>query len=512
MKPYKIILFTFAVFSVLTVICTLFPRDGLQIGGLTLHFPSLSEVLQPTTASESVAAETLMQQTMTSLEQMRQREQELQQNAERDRREAEFLRFFHENATRIYLPDDKNDYFDRFFAALDSAQKHPIRVLHYGDSQIEEDRISGVLREAMQTRFGGNGPGLLPIVQTVPSTAIVQQCSNAMVPRYLVYGNTTSKISSRRYGVMGQMTQLDGTLTLSFSVRNWKETGRHCKHFSRLKLLLGNVERTVTTTLKTNGTTLPEQTIATNAGTHILTFNLPQGSQQVDLTLNGRAELYGIMLDGNNGIAWDNIPMRGCSGTIFTGINSAMPTHFCKSENVRLVVMQFGGNIVPYVKNEQALTNYRTRMASQIQRIHTWAPNAKILFIGPADMSTSIDGQMQTYPFLPHIVEGLKTTALENDAAFWDLYAAMGGKNSMIKWVRSNPPMAASDYIHFAHNGACKVADLLQQSLMIYYDYYKLRTDSVVHTLTPLALPKVQSVPLILPKQPIFVPNHTSKN
>ena len=36
--------------------------------------------------------------------------------------------------------------------------------MHYGDSQIEGDRISGRLRERLQKEFGGNGAGLFAII------------------------------------------------------------------------------------------------------------------------------------------------------------------------------------------------------------------------------------------------------------------------------------------------------------------------------------------------------------
>ena len=36
--------------------------------------------------------------------------------------------------------------------------------MHYGDSQIEGDRISGRLRERLQSEFSGNGPGLFALI------------------------------------------------------------------------------------------------------------------------------------------------------------------------------------------------------------------------------------------------------------------------------------------------------------------------------------------------------------
>ena len=102
-------------------------------------------------------------------------------------------------------------------------------------------------------------------------------------------------------------------------------------------------------------------------------------------------------------------------------------------------------------------------------------PDAAILFIGPSDMSTSVNGRMQTYPHLPMMVDSLKAAALNSGAAYWDLYQAMGGKDSMVKWVKARPQLAGTDYVHFTPRGAEAMGKMFFESLMLYYDYYRLR-------------------------------------
>jgi hypothetical protein len=102
-------------------------------------------------------------------------------------------------------------------------------------------------------------------------------------------------------------------------------------------------------------------------------------------------------------------------------------------------------------------------------------PEARILLIGPADMSTKQGGKLQTYPLLEATVEGMREAALENGAAFWNMYEVMGGKNSMIGWVKTKPSLAAPDYIHFTSKGADRIAELFYESLMFYYDYYNFQ-------------------------------------
>ena len=115
------------------------------------------------------------------------------------------------------------------------------------------------------------------------------------------------------------------------------------------------------------------------------------------------------------------------------------------------------------------------QITAQLQYFHEVAPQAKLLFIGPSDMGKSVNGRVVTWPRLPELVDSLKSTALRNDAAYWDLYRMMGGENSMVQWVKHNPPLAGPDYIHFTPAGAQAVGEAFTQSLLTYYDFYQLR-------------------------------------
>ena len=76
------------------------------------------------------------------------------------------------------------------------------------------------------------------------------------------------------------------------------------------------------------------------------------------------------------------------------------------------------------------------------------------------------------------VIDSLRHAVLNAGAAYWDLYSVMGGHNSMVQWVNAQPPLAASDYVHFSRGGAERIGDMLCKSLMLYYDYYKWRTDT----------------------------------
>ena len=67
---------------------------------------------------------------------------------------------------------------------------------------------------------------------------------------------------------------------------------------------------------------------------------------------------------------------------------------------------------------------------------------------------------MVTRPFLEEVRDALKENTLAQGAVFWDMYDAMGWRNSMESWVEADPPLAATDHTHFSPQGSRKVGEL----------------------------------------------------
>ena len=457
MKAKIIVIFIFGVLAALALICACFPADGITIGNVKFEFPSLHEVL-------AVKAD----ETTDTIDALPTDPEELfnyqlnQMNADDQKA---FMEFCQNNPARFHMPDSDLTYFDSLFVAMENAQSEPMRILHYGDSQLEGDRISAYLRERFQTAFGGGGVGLVPAVQSVGAMTIVQTAS-PQLPRFFAY-NMGEHLSNRRYGVMAQVAQLSGSAMLTFRTSEM-EGVPHSKKFNKVTMACNGTGKATVI----NGNVRVEMTDshADDNGYKLLSATLPSPASRVSVSASGKMDIYGIMLDANNGISLDNVPMRGCSGTIFTIIDRKTIEPFFKRNNVKLIILQYGGNSVPYMNKEKSIQGYKKSLIAQVKLFQSMAPDAKILFIGPADMSTNVKGEKQTYPQLEPTIEILKQVCDETGIAFWNLYEAMGGRNSMIKWVDSN--LAGKDYLHFTREGASKVADMLFNTYKMYYRFY----------------------------------------
>ena len=143
--------------------------------------------------------------------------------------------------------------------------------------------------------------------------------------------------------------------------------------------------------------------------------------------------------------------------------------------DTRLIILQFGGNRMPGITSPKYIPPYIAELEKQIEYIKRVAPQATLLFIGPADMGKSVNGRIGTWPGLPELNDSLRAMALRNNVAYWDMFHVMGGEGSMAQWVKHKPALAGSDYIHFTFTGAQEIGSDLAKSFTTYFDFYKLR-------------------------------------
>jgi len=99
-------------------------------------------------------------------------------------------------------------FFQTLMKLPDSGKK--VRVMHYGDSQIEADRITSYLRREWQKKWGGQGPGLVPPVEVVPSGNIKQRASEEW-HRHTIYGRKDTTVKHTRFGALGTFASYDST-------------------------------------------------------------------------------------------------------------------------------------------------------------------------------------------------------------------------------------------------------------------------------------------------------------
>lgn len=372
----------------------------------------------------------------------------------------------------------------RFFTQLANAANKKIRILHYGDSQIEGDRMTSFLRQRIQEQFGGNGPGFIPAIN-VYSTISYDETYSDNFQRYTNFGGLALK-HSRNYGILnsvGRFTpemEINDSLLASVPItKAWIKinVGRlaysRAKKYNNVYLHYSDVKTSCKINVYQNGNLIVSDSLKKDGGYHIFPFQFPgfPGELKFEFEAKTSPNILGFSLEGDIGVQVDNIGMRGSSGTFFGRINQSLAKRIYDAQNVELFIMQFGGNNIPYVSDSSMARKNVSYFKSQLYTIKKLRPSATIIVIGPSDMSTLIDGEYTTYPILPYYVQQMRKATLEVGAAYFDMYAAMGGTNSMVAWVESG--LAGKDYIHFTNKGASIASQKFYDALMTAYTKLK---------------------------------------
>ena len=491
MTPFKSFLSILSLFVVLGLLAWIYPVSGISIANHTFRFPALTDIFEkddPNAVAEDNNTETDPQK---AIEEMMAATQ-AKEFAEFSDSLNFYEDFFKNGRNRFDLPNNDPTWFDRLFLHLELAKidSNTVHIVHYGDSQLEEDRISATIREDLQAEFGGGGPGMLPAVLTIPSQT-TSVWNNGDLTRFIMFGTEEDRADHNRYGPLAQVSKLQGSAVIGIKKREDKD-GKfaHVGGYGIIKVLAskrGNLKVRLsyeTTVIENEGTEKEKRKkkfVDAAAPTdekynklRVFTWKLPDTTSNAKVYLSGNAEIYSISVDGPYGVAVDNVAMRGSSGTVFSRMDKELLAESFKAMNARLIIMEYGGNLVPSI-NKSNIEYNKNLIAKQIQTLQAANPDADILFIGPADMAKQIDGKIRSYPGLELTRQMLREIALENGLAYWDMYRVMGGEGSMRKWVKQSPPLAGADYIHFSRRGAAYMGELFCNALRMHYDYFKFR-------------------------------------
>lgn len=476
-KPFYTLLFIGLTFMMLGAISMVFPEKGFYIiESYSIHYPTvhslfgskkevkkdISAIIALADAEEKVTENNTETAEITAIE--------LKDTAVKLNTSIQY-----KNATKSALAN--------FFNSLANINKEEksIRILHYGDSQIEGDRISDYLRLKLQNLYGGEGPGLVSFMPVAPS--VVNKISwSTNWDRYSVFAGKDKRVKHTNFGALAHITRFCGYAPLSDTTQYksaWvkivtsRNGGAKAGAYKKIKLFYGGAQAKTHVELYENGSLNNSDSLVSGGNFNVKEFNLNQPALLHEFKFKGKdsPDFYGISLESGKGVMVDNFGLRGSSGTFFNQINFSQLKNFYDYLNTKLIILQFGGNALPYIKTKEQADNFGLYLKVQIATIKKLAPQASILVIGPADMSVKEGADYITHPQLENLRDAIKKTAFEYDCAFFDMYNCMGGHNSMLTWVEQG--IGAKDYIHFSSGGARKIAVLLYASLINDYNAFQ---------------------------------------
>lgn len=361
-----------------------------------------------------------------------------------------------------------------FFDKLTNLQayKAPLRILYFGDSQVENDRITATIREKFQQKIGGKGIGLLPLGLVYN---LSHQFSVELSDNWQQYSIHDAKKEKPVSSLIFNDTYLNGKQEAWFKVKQIKRRAE--EDYSRLKLFY-RAKGEFIVIIKEGGQLIYKGRIAKSEKQKALnfSFNSTPESAEIYFETTDTLVVSGISLESMSGVLVDNIALRGYSYPTFTRLDEPRIKEAIQLINPGLCVFQFGVNLAPYYQKEYSY--YQKQLMRQIRKFQFLMPDVPVLIVGISDMAKKEDGKMVSYSNIKTIKKAQIEAAKECNCAFWDLEEFMGGKGSMIEWVNKKPRLGQKDYIHFTEEGTKLIGNKISDLLLNEYENY-LKTKPV---------------------------------
>ncbi|MDR0418928.1 MAG: hypothetical protein LBH34_01795 [Prevotellaceae bacterium] len=456
------------VFLLLTLTCLLFPSDGIDISSKsTLTFPKLKEALglNYDDAGKNLVLNCAEGEEMFS---------NIPSEPERRNKSTilparctpDDIRML--SIQPIEYPKGKKNMLQNTWLELANARnsRPPMRILHYGDSQLEADRMTLYLRSQLQRQFGGGGVGFIALDPQIPINPTIKL---SLSPNW---EHSVPAVKSKPQDIL-RVGHMLSSIKLS-SPQNkhaWIKIDRRplrtypALRYTCIKMQLINTGAPITIEARTPSKVLYAQTIKAGDQMQMITINTRANRENITINFKGRGcpEIYGLALDYRTGVAVDNIPLRSSSGVDFTKADFTLLQRSYELINPKLIILQFGANVIP--KMMSSYRYYEEQLFEQLMLLKEIVPDANILVVGVSDMARRKNGVFSSYPNIESVRDAQKSATFRAGCAFWDAFEAMGGRNSIVSWVYAQPALASKDFCHFSADGATLIAELFHRSL-----------------------------------------------
>ena len=359
----------------------------------------------------------------------------------------------------------KKNALNQIFEALRDIHenKSKTRIAFFGDSFIEGDILTAEVRKILQNRFGGGGVGFVPITSEI---AGFRQTISHRFKQFNTYNIISNGKTQIPFAAAGYCSYpLPGNLVTYAGINS----NKRLKRFNNIRVFYETASKE-TISYAIGNKTMNFQTNSTNK---LSVENLPNvRTNQISFVFppSLNLKLYGISIEDSSGVVIDNFGMKSNSGVALAKITDSRHRQFDSLQNYKLIVLQYGLNVVgPTTTNLDWYIKSMTKMVKRMKRNY---PNASILLLSVSDRGTRQNGKYQTMSTIPLMIEAQRKIAKNAEVAFWDMFEAMGGQNTIVKYVMEKPALANKDFTHLTFKGGEKIANIFTNTLLYEYKKY----------------------------------------
>ena len=178
-----------------------------------------------------------------------------------------------------------------------------------------------------------------------------------------------------------------------------------------------------------------------------------------------------MSLESDYGVVLDNFSMRGSAGFTIANIPHSVLADFARLRPYDLIILHFGLNVVSEKSRSANYKAYIKRMTRAVEKLRGAYPEASILIVSVPDRNQRTADGIKTMPGIESLSAYQQIMASECKVAYFNLFKAMGGRESMKALVERK--LANKDYTHLSFGGGTCLAGYFYDSFMAGYDNYK---------------------------------------
>ena len=358
-------------------------------------------------------------------------------------------------------------FYTRLAATLRKETPAITRVLHYGDSLITSDFISGTMRRKMQARFGDAGHGFI-LIANAWEWYFHNDIAHSASDGWTMTRITGPLNGDGMYGLGGVSFRADGEASATFATKSKGDYGTKASRFDVYYLeqpggggmglyAAGNKPETLSTA-------------GPKKAARVRSVRVPDGVAQLTIRAWGAgARLFGVAMERDvPGVVYDALGANGARAKLLEAMNVEHWAEQMKLRDPALIVLQYGTNETAWGFNEE----YEKVFGGIVERLKIAAPDASILICAPLDRAERAQGGFKTMGVIPKLVEAQRNVARDAKVAFWNTFEAMGGGGSMGKWVKASPQLASWDLTHPTPEGAELIGEMLFAAMLAGYQAY----------------------------------------
>jgi len=358
-----------------------------------------------------------------------------------------------------------------FHSALRAAEQKrgQARVLIYGASHVAAEVYPDLIRRRLQQRFGEAGPGFI-----LPAKPLTHY-RHAGVTFDNSTGWTGYKLSDHPldafFGLAG-MYILPNPRRPSRTAFVTKAHAGLSGFASRFELYYWKQPTGGRFKVSIDGKPRELSAAANSAGPAYEHWEVPDGLHRVEVATrgDGPVRIFGMSMERDTpGVVVDAVGIPGSRAKTHLSWDEALYREHMDKRHPDLVVLAYGTNEAG--DDYQPIETYAADLRRVVARIRHSVPQASCLLVGPSDRPNRSDGgQYLDRPRTAQIVATQRAVSHEYGCGFFDLVAFMGGPLSMLDWCNGEPPLGASDHVHFTHRGYEALGNVLHDALMLGYD------------------------------------------